>query len=142
MITESELRPTPPPNGVAVLEVKSEPEAIKAARDFVADWFTEGSYDDDLVYLARTVVTELATNAHRHGSDKGDPITTRVFHTDAGPVIEVLDASAKLPAPKPLTLDALTGRGLAMVDLMVPAWGFAALPEGGKVVWALLHAHA
>ncbi|WP_157430099.1 ATP-binding protein [Actinomadura oligospora] len=142
MITKAELRPTPPPNGVAVLEVKSEPESIKAARDFVADWFAENAYDSDLAYLARTVVTELATNAHRHGSDNGDPITTRVFNTDAGPVIEVLDASTKLPTVKPLTLDGLTGRGLAMVDLMVPAWGFTRLPEGGKVVWALLHAHA
>ncbi|MFC5185220.1 ATP-binding protein [Actinomadura harenae] len=142
MITDSQLRPTPPPTGVAVLEVESEPESIKAARDFVADWFTEHEYDGDLVYLARTVVTELATNAHRHGSANGDPITTRVFHTDAGPVIEVLDASAKLPSVEPLTLDGLTGRGLAMVDLMVPAWGFARLQEGGKVVWALLRAHA
>ncbi|WP_147340957.1 ATP-binding protein [Actinomadura logoneensis] len=142
MITDSGLRPTPPPSGVAVLEVKSEPESIKAARDFVADWFTENAYDDDLIYIARTVVTELATNAHRHGSGEDDPITTRVFNTDAGPVIEVLDASPELPSPKPLTLDALTGRGLAMVDLMVPAWGFARIPEGGKAVWALLHAHA
>ncbi|MFC4911596.1 ATP-binding protein [Actinomadura gamaensis] len=142
MITRSELRPTPPPTGVAELEVKSEPESIKAARDFVADWFNDGAFDDDLVYVARTVVTELATNAHRHGSAEGDPITTRVFHTDAGPVIEVLDASAELPVPKPLTLDGLTGRGLALVDLMVPLWGYARLPGGGKVVWALLHARA
>ncbi|MCP2334819.1 ATP-binding protein [Actinomadura rupiterrae] len=142
MITRSELRPTPPPTGVAELEVKSAPESIKAARDFVADWFANGSFDRDLVYVARTVVTELATNAHRHGSTKGDTITTRIFHTDAGPVIEVLDASAKLPTPKPLTLDGLTGRGLAMVDLMVSLWGYAPLPDGGKVVWALLRAHA
>ncbi|MEV4258058.1 ATP-binding protein, partial [Spirillospora sp. NPDC049652] len=98
---------------ISEIETRADPESIKEVRDFVGEWFGAHDYASDLVYLARTVVTELVTNALRHGCDPGDPITARVLLSDAGPVIEVEDGSDVQPVVQPLTLDGTSGRGLA-----------------------------
>ncbi|WP_158587965.1 ATP-binding protein [Actinomadura logoneensis] len=115
-------------------------ESVKEVREFVGGWFGAHHYSSDLAYLARTVVTELVTNALRHACDPGDPITVRVMLSDAGPVIEVEDGSDAQPVVQPLTLDETSGRGLAMVELMTLAWGVRARGGGGKVVFAVLDA--
>ncbi|MEV4252345.1 ATP-binding protein [Spirillospora sp. NPDC049652] len=125
---------------VAEILVAACGESIKEVRDFVAEWFGAHEYASDLVYLARTVVTELVTNALKHASHAGDPITARVLLSDAGPVIEVEDGSDVQPVVQPLTLDGTSGRGLAMVELMTLAWGVRARGGGGKVVFAVLDA--
>ncbi|MFC4906228.1 ATP-binding protein [Actinomadura gamaensis] len=113
-------------------------ESIKVVRDFVAEWFRARGYASDLEYIARTVASELVTNALLHGSDPGDQITARVLLTDAGPVIEVEDGSDVQPVVRPLTLEATSGRGLAMIELMTRAWGVRPREGGGKVVYAVL----
>ncbi|MCP2339767.1 ATP-binding protein [Actinomadura rupiterrae] len=113
-------------------------ESIKVVRDFVGEWFGARGYASELVYVARTVASELVTNALLHGSDPGDPITVRLLLSDAGPVIEVEDGSEVRPVVRPLALDALSGRGLAMIELMTRAWGVRPRAGGGKVVFAVL----
>lgn len=123
---------------VAEVVVEACGESIKEVRDFVAEWFDAHEFASDLVYVARTVVSELVTNALQHGCDPGDPITARVLLSDAGPVIEVEDGSDVQPVVQALTLDETTGRGLAMVELMTLAWGVRPRGGGGKVVFAVL----
>ncbi|MGI5164291.1 ATP-binding protein [Spirillospora sp. CA-253888] len=129
--------PPEPAAGVSTLVIESKPESIKKARDFVGWWIEKQGYGSS-AYIAKTAVTELVTNAHRHGTEPGEEITVRVYLSDAGPVIEVLDPSTKLPTVHPLNLTSEDGRGLAMLSLLVEAWGFNAVASSGKVVWALL----
>ncbi|MFB4317624.1 ATP-binding protein [Actinomadura sp. 21ATH] len=111
------------------------PEAVKQARDFVAKAFGAWGLED---YIARTVVSELATNAVRHGSADSDPVIVRAYLLGGRPVVEVWDRSDALPAVRPEHFAAESGRGLLLLDQLVPCWGTRPLVEGGKVVWAEL----
>ncbi|MFC6883776.1 MULTISPECIES: ATP-binding protein [Actinomadura] len=117
----------------AAVVVKAVPEAVKEAREFVALVFGEWGLDD---HVARTVVSELVTNAIRHGSRDGDPVVVRVFALDGRPVIEVWDRSDAPPVVRPFDPGAENGRGLLLIGALVRRWGARPLAEGGKVVWA------
>ncbi|WP_343953641.1 ATP-binding protein [Nonomuraea longicatena] len=89
------------------------------------------------------VVSELATNALRHGLRLGEPGCQRPVHmslvrrghlvtcafTDPGASVPVL----RYPGP----LDA-GGLGLHIVDSLSRRWGWSALAPHGKIVWAVL----
>jgi anti-sigma regulatory factor (Ser/Thr protein kinase) len=68
------------------------------ARQFVATIFAKWGIPDD--YLARVVISELVTNAYRHGQGL---ITVRlsVGARDGLPLLEVHDAGDRLPAVLP-----------------------------------------
>ncbi|MFC9969993.1 ATP-binding protein [Spirillospora sp. NPDC127200] len=83
-------------------------------------------------------MNELVTNAHKHGTAPGERILVRLYRADTGPVVEVWDGSPALPTIRPLDLTSQDGRGLAMLSLLVKAWGFNALASGGKCVWAVI----
>ncbi|MGI5165034.1 ATP-binding protein [Spirillospora sp. CA-253888] len=127
-----------PEADISALVIESVPESIKKARDFTARWFADQGFDERSAHLARLAVTELVTNAHKHATRPGDNITVRLYRTEAGPLIEVWDPSPALPTIKPLDLTSEDGRGLAMLSLLITAWGTNATANGGKVVWALL----
>jgi anti-sigma regulatory factor (Ser/Thr protein kinase) len=113
--------------------LKARPEAIKEARDWVG--LILGSWGLD-AYVARTVVTELATNAVKHGSRPGDPIVVRVYLRDGRPVVEAWDRSDEPPVVQAPDVFSESGRGLLLMTRLVVQWGTRALSEGGKVVWA------
>lgn len=111
-------------------------EAPRLARGFVADRFAEWGFKED--YVARVVVSELVTNAYRHGEGA---IVVRLFldARDGLPTLEVWDAGEGRPVVKVPNQAALTGRGLQIVTEMVGAWGVRPLNEGGKVIWTKLN---
>lgn len=111
-------------------------EAPRLARVFVAERFAAWGTKDD--YVARVVVSELVTNAYRHGEGM---IVVRLFldARDGLPILEVWDAGEGRPVVKPPNRAALTGRGLRIVAEMVGAWGVRPLDEGGKAVWTKLN---
>ncbi len=81
---------------------------------------------------ALLVVTELATNALRHGA--GDPVL-RLSVDGADVRVEVFDDSPAPPVRRPAGLDG--GWGLALVDRLSRVRGTS--PHGrGKVVWCVL----
>ena len=100
------------------------------ARRFVVDtlrsWDSAGHVD-----VAELLTSELVTNAVLHvGSEVG-----LVVRLTAGAVrVEVRDASPEPPVPRHYEVDALTGRGLRLVESMAVAWGFDSNGRG-KVVW-------
>jgi anti-sigma regulatory factor (Ser/Thr protein kinase) len=113
--------------------VKAGPEAIKEVRDWVGVILDSWGLDS---YVARTVVSELATNAVRHGSTPEDPLVVRVYLRDGRPVLEAWDRSDEPPvvgAPDDLSE---SGRGLLLMTQIATRWGTRPLSEGGKVVWA------
>lgn len=86
----------------------------------------------ELVDQVVLVVNELVTNAVLHA--KCGPVIT--VHSDGTSVrLEVEDSSEIFPLLRNYGGDAVTGRGLAVVDASATWWGVDAT-ESGKVVWA------
>lgn len=77
--------------------------------------------------------SELVTNALLHG---GGELEVRLSHDDRSVRLEVRDGSSLQPEARQHPLDAGTGRGLSMVEVVSSAWGSDLLEGGGKTVWA------
>jgi hypothetical protein len=99
---------------------------------------------------ASSVVTELMTNALRHGlpqliRDGADqpacPIRLGLADAGAYVICAVADPSPQQPAPRQPDWHDEAGRGLLVVAALSDLWGCAIAPSGqGKVVWAALAA--
>ncbi|MEV4670275.1 MULTISPECIES: ATP-binding protein [Actinomadura] len=118
----------------SVIVIKAAAEAVREAREFVGMVFGSWGLAD---YVARTVVSELATNAVTHGSRDGDLVIVRAYLRDDGfAVVEAWDRSDAAPVVRPVDHAAESGRGLMLMESLVRRWGTRPLSEGGKVVWA------
>ncbi|MEU6119649.1 ATP-binding protein [Streptomyces sp. NPDC047117] len=81
------------------------------------------------------IVSELVTNAVRHGNSR---CRLRLSAASSGVTIEVHDDDPHTPAVKPLTEDAVGGRGMAIVGLLARQFDITADRGGGKTVRAVL----
>jgi anti-sigma regulatory factor (Ser/Thr protein kinase) len=118
----------------SVIVIKADVGAVREAREFVGMVFGSWGLAD---YVARTVVSELATNAITHGSQEGDLVVVRAYRRDDGfAVVEAWDRSDVAPVMRPVNYAAESGRGLLLMESLVRRWGTRPLSEGGKVVWA------
>ncbi|MBE7162931.1 MAG: ATP-binding protein [Williamsia herbipolensis] len=87
---------------------------------------------DDL----RLIVTELVSNAVRHGRPD---YALRMIDRDAGIDVAVLDHAEGEPVKRaPSSVDG-SGRGLHLVEALSDEWGVERAPGGGKYVWATLN---
>jgi anti-sigma regulatory factor (Ser/Thr protein kinase) len=84
---------------------------------------------------AALVVSELASNAVRHGRS---PFTVTVTCSDDCTLIEVGDENPRLPEFATGGKASLSGNGLHIVAGLAVRWGVKADPEDGKTVWAEL----
>jgi anti-sigma regulatory factor (Ser/Thr protein kinase) len=110
----------------------TDPGEVPRARRMVADVVTAWAVPADLdVVLLLT--SELVTNALLHGSP---PLELRAFPLPQGLHVEVRDGAAgRDPRPQHrLAQDDLTGRGLALVELLSDRWGWRQVAYG-KLVW-------
>ncbi|WP_309225697.1 ATP-binding protein [Quadrisphaera sp. INWT6] len=81
---------------------------------------------------AQLLVSELVTNAVRHGSP---PITTEVgCRGQAGLHVRVTDGATSEPLVRTPAVDDVGGRGMLLVDLLSSAWGVEP-GSTGKAVW-------
>ncbi|MEZ0491113.1 ATP-binding protein [Kineococcus sp. TBRC 1896] len=81
------------------------------------------------------VVTELVTNAVRHGAP---PAALRLeCEGEAGVVVRVHDADPHAPQLRHVDPGALGGRGIALVDVLSAQWGVDPAADG-KTVWSRL----
>jgi anti-sigma regulatory factor (Ser/Thr protein kinase) len=105
--------------------------ARRTARDVLRAWAVP---DEDCIHDVCLIVSELVTNAVRHGG-------TRVrleLALDGGQfTVAAEDGSAVVPQPRSCTDDDETGRGLAIIEALAEAWGVDE-QAGGKRVWARL----
>ena len=94
----------------------------------LAAWRINGEASAMTVLL----VSELVTNAMRHGRD---PIRMLAGTTPSGLRVEVYDGNGDVfPAIRDLRPDAPGGRGLRLVDALADRWGAVAAADG-KCVW-------
>ena len=87
---------------------------------------------EDAVDAAELAVSELVTNAVRHG---GGAVSLRLsLHSD-GVVVEVDDGARGSPRWRRATPDDEGGRGLMLVAEVSHAWGSRESASGGTTVW-------
>jgi anti-sigma regulatory factor (Ser/Thr protein kinase) len=96
-----------------------------------------GVHDAQWTAGAEVVVSELVSNAVRHG---GGCKWVELHLDQAGLTVQVADRSATRPQPRTADSHALSGRGLALIDAMTDGWNTAD-HDGGKRVWATLGLH-
>jgi anti-sigma regulatory factor (Ser/Thr protein kinase) len=111
----------------ATLSLSPTTENIPRARHFIDDALPDTCWADDVTLL----VSELASNAVRHAQA---PFTVSVGCDGEIVRVEVADDSPQMPVPRVPTFDAVTGRGLMIVEALATSWGVE--PSGsGKTVW-------
>jgi anti-sigma regulatory factor (Ser/Thr protein kinase) len=87
----------------------------------------------DLIETAQLLLTELATNALRHGQVRD--IGVRVFFRNDLLVIEVDDGSPTRPELRHAALDDEGGRGLFLIEALAEDWGVS---QDGTTTWCSL----
>ncbi|WP_225849850.1 ATP-binding protein [Streptomyces sp. HPF1205] len=94
----------------------------------------------DLASTAELVLSELVTNAVRHGhSPRGRSIETRFLRLEDAVRVEVHDGAGVRLRPCRAGKDDESGRGLALVDVLTDGqWGVTLHGNEGKAVWALI----
>ncbi|MFF7675432.1 SpoIIE family protein phosphatase [Actinacidiphila glaucinigra] len=115
---------------VASWDLATDPAVVGRARELstrqLEDWGL-----GDLVFTTELVVSELVTNAIRHGSG---PIRLRLI-LERALICEVSDASSTSPHLRhPRTTDE-GGRGLFLISQFAQRWG-TRYTDDGKIIWA------
>lgn len=133
----------PPAQPSATCQLGSRPESVKTGRDFtrttLLDWDLSTLTD-----AAELVVSELVTNALRHGIPSARRlvgercIRLRLLAQAPFVMCMVTDPGHEIPVLRESGPTCETGRGLNVVECCSVRWGWHLLDEGGKVVWALL----
>ncbi|GIH94813.1 hypothetical protein Psi01_54430 [Planobispora siamensis] len=127
---------------LAVRAIHQEPEAPRVARRFTAaslhSWELDLLIDDTNV-----VVSELVTNALRHGMrtalatrPAAQHVRVVLCRTEHSVLCAVTDPSDQGPCLREPGDDAESGRGLQVVQGISQMWGWSPLEGRGKAVWA------
>jgi anti-sigma regulatory factor (Ser/Thr protein kinase) len=127
----------------ATCTLGASPESVKTGRAFTRvtlDLWDMAALTD----LTELVVSELVTNAVRHGvpsackSVSEHCVRLRLLAQAPFVMCMVADPGRGIPVLRDSDLAAENGRGLTVVEACCVRWGWHLLDEGGKVVWALL----
>ncbi|MEU4097485.1 SpoIIE family protein phosphatase [Streptomyces sp. NPDC026673] len=114
---------------IASWDLPTEPTAVRTARHIAARKLSEWGLDH-LVPNTELIVSELVTNAIRHGAG---PIRLRLIQHQVL-TCEVFDSGGCHPRLRHARTVDENGRGLFMVARLSRRWGFRSAP-GGKLVW-------
>ncbi|MET7462818.1 ATP-binding protein [Nonomuraea sp. NPDC005501] len=128
-------RPTPR-DAIFPFHGLMEPACVSSARRFVdhtlAAWGSDG-----VAFEAQLVVSELVTNAMRHGGGI-DEVRLLGYGTEVACV--VTDRCLAAPVAASPDLFAEFGRGLRLVEAISTTWGWVVSSARRKLVWAVLAA--
>lgn len=117
-----------------MLPLSAGPEIVPAARRFVRDCLAQWRMQSDLANDAAVLVSELVTNALRHGPP---PMFLAVSVRGDRLRISVADSSRAEPRPLAPEANSESGRGLALMEALAADWGIDVQPPG-KWVWCEL----
>ena len=112
-------------------EPSSATRARRLAREQLEVLYPSDTLDTDTFDTIALLVTELVTNAILHART---PLQLTLQSRLDCVRICVEDESDEQPAVRRYESDAVTGRGLALVEQLASSWGVDATPSG-KVVW-------
>jgi anti-sigma regulatory factor (Ser/Thr protein kinase) len=134
------MAPGQDPSGVSgatrMLELAAEPSAPSRARAELRAFLDGAPVDQAVLYDVQLLVSELVTNAVRHGSDPGDCV--EVVYERQGRQLRVsvsdVGRAEAPPTVREHSLDRVSGRGLRAVAQLSEHW--AAESRGGRcAVW-------
>ncbi|WSV50751.1 SpoIIE family protein phosphatase [Streptomyces decoyicus] len=114
---------------VASWDLSTDPAVVGSARALAGQQLSEWGLDE-LLFTTELIVSELVTNAIRHGTG---PITLRLIRQDAL-ICEVSDASSTSPRLRHARTTDEGGRGLFIVAQLTSRWGTRYTPIG-KIIW-------
>jgi anti-sigma regulatory factor (Ser/Thr protein kinase) len=123
------------------LELGALPSAVPCTRLSTRHLLREWGLSE-LTEVTELLVSELTTNAVATTVQRrlDSPIRWRLSSNHTQVLIEVWDADATpppVPTTEPPALDAVSGRGLFLVNTLSARWSWYAVPTvRGKVVWA------
>jgi anti-sigma regulatory factor (Ser/Thr protein kinase) len=115
---------------VLSVDLPPEPSSATRARTLARERLAASCSSDTLDTVA-LLVTELVTNAILHART---PLLLTLESHPGSLRICVEDKSNEQPAVRRYESDAVTGRGLALVEQLASSWGVDTTPSG-KVVW-------
>lgn len=106
------------------------PNARRQLIAVLSDWAVPLSPEalDDVELMS----SEVITNAVVHTAQA---CRVSVHWTGTRLRVEVADASAELPEAAGAGVEATSGRGLFLVDVLATAWGTESMETGGKRTW-------
>lgn len=125
---------TPIPT-VEWLRLAPHPTAPHASRNFVTRTLLDWGFEP-LIPCCCLVVSELVTNSTIHA---GTDIELSVAWSMGSLRVTVRDNSPDLPRQRYTRFD-VNGRGLSIVAGLSRSFGVLRTADGGKVVWAVMHA--
>jgi two-component sensor histidine kinase len=97
------------------------PESIPAARQYVSDVL--GAVRADLCQTAALLVSELATNAVRHGGGLEFVVEIREYPEERRLWVGVTDSASSLPVLRTPGVTSERGRGIQLVSTLADRWG-------------------
>ncbi|MER6982322.1 ATP-binding protein, partial [Streptomyces carpinensis] len=111
-------------------ELPDHVEAAATAREVTRHQLADWGIGEETVFAAELVVSELVTNAVRHGAP---PIRLRLL-LDRGMTCELYDGGSAAPHLRQARPSDESGRGLFIVSEVADRWGVR-FTDSGKVVW-------
>ncbi|MEU2778087.1 SpoIIE family protein phosphatase, partial [Streptomyces sp. NPDC007162] len=115
---------------IATWDLTPDPALVGEVRAAALGKLTEWGLDDT-AFAMELILSELVTNAIRHGAG---PIRVRLLHHRTV-ICEVVDAGNTAPHLRRAASTDEGGRGLFLVAQLARAWGTRHLSQG-KVIWA------
>jgi anti-sigma regulatory factor (Ser/Thr protein kinase) len=141
------LRPGPPDDDIAILIARvsdrsgedryaactlgSDADVVRQAREFTIARLAEWDVPTELGYDLELIVSELVTNAVRHGRP---PVELRLRRAVDRLFVDVHDAAAAPPRMRHAGPADDSGRGLLIVATLSERWG-TRHTDNGKSVW-------
>lgn len=110
-------------------ELPAQLSAVGLARHWVSEHCAQVLSQDQREVLE--LLTSEVVNAVVHG---GGAVTLAVGRAPGDVVVAVADTSPQPPVVKAVELEAIGGRGVALVAMLAQAWGWEPHPPG-KRVW-------
>jgi anti-sigma regulatory factor (Ser/Thr protein kinase) len=112
-------------------------QSVGAARDFglatMRRWTVADRTDDISI-----VLSELLTNALRHGADQpARPVRVALVQPAQFVLVVVADPGRQVPVLREPDYLAESGRGLHVINALSDTWGCTTPTDTGKAVWAL-----
>lgn len=115
---------------MATTTLEAQPQSARAARHFVEGLLREWRREH-VVDLVTLLTSELVTNAVMHARSALD---LQVECLQDGVRVCVHDRGEGVPVRRHVSIEATSGRGLALVDTLARRWGVDPEPSG-KAVW-------